>query len=263
MSDDVLADQVMGRPPLGESVGVAAVSDRCEVVGQGVEPDIGDVLVVPRKRDPPRDAGATDGEVAQAAADQAEGFVAPELRHDRAGMSGIPIQQSILEAAESEEVVLLLDVFHGQVVDATQVAGVELVVGVVLLAGDAVLALVEVELDVAGVVAPLQQLGDADLVALLRRADEIVVGDVQLLPRLLVERGDRVGEVLWRLAGGFRGLLHLLAVLVGAGEEVHVLAEQAVPASDGIADDGGVGVAEVRLCGDVVNRCGEEVVGHD
>ena len=50
------------------------------------------------------------------------------------------------------------------------------------------------------------------------------------LPRLLVQRGDRVGEVLRRQAGGLGGLLHLLAVLVGAREEVHVVAEQAVPA---------------------------------
>ena len=63
--------------------------------------------------------------------------------------------------------------------------------------------------------------------------------------------------------GGLGGLLHLLAVLVGAGEEVDVVAEQAVPASDGVADDGGVRVAEVRLGGDVVDGGGEEVVAHD
>ncbi len=111
-------------------------------------------------------------------------------------MRGVPVEQAILEAAEAEEVVLLFDTLDGQMMDAAQIAGVELVVGVVLLAVDAVLALVEVELDVAGVVTTLQQVGDADLVALFGRADEVVVGDVQLLPRLLVQRGDRVGEIL-------------------------------------------------------------------
>ena len=105
-----------------------------------------------------------------------ECFVAAELGDDGAGVRGVPVEQSLLEAAEAEEVVLFLVVLDRSLVDLAQVARVEFVVGVVLLARDAVLALVDVELDVAGVVAALQQLGDADLVALLGGADEVVVG---------------------------------------------------------------------------------------
>ena len=85
----------------------------------------------------------------------------------------------------------------------------------------------------------------------------------ELLPRLLIQRGDRVGELLRRQPGGLGGLLNLLAVLVGAGEEVHVVAEQAMPAGERVADDRRVGVAEVRLGVDVVDRGGEVVVAHD
>ena len=42
--------------------------------------------------------------------------------------------------------------------------------------------------------------------------------------------GDRVGERLGREAGGLGGLGDLQAVLVGAGEERDLLAQQAVPA---------------------------------
>src|SRR6185436_14458142 len=59
------------------------------------------------------------------------------------------------------------------------------------------------------------------------------------------------------------GLSDLLAVLVGARQEVDVLAQQPVPSGDGITDDGGVRVAEMRLGGDVIDGCGEEVVAHD
>ena len=170
------------------------------------------------------------------------------------GWAVVPVEQALLEAAEAEEVVLLLEVLDRALVDRAQVAGVELVVGVVLLAGDAVLALVDVELDVAGVVAALQQFGDADPVALLGGADEVVVGDVQPLPRLGEQRGDRVDELLRRSCRRpRRALLHLLAVLVGAGEELDVVAEQAVPAGERVADDRGVRVAEVRLGVDVVD----------
>ena len=190
-------------------------------------------------------------------------LVAAELGDDRLGVRGVPLEQAVLEAAEAEEVVLLLVVLHLDLVDRAQVAVDQLVVGVVLLAGHAVLALVHVELDVAGVVAPLQQLADAHLVALLGGADEVVVGDVQLLPRLLVQRGDRVDELLRRLAGGVGRVLHLLAVLVGAGEEVDLLAEQAVPPGEGVADDRRVRVTEVGARRHVVDRRGEEVrVGH-
>ena len=55
LADDVLADQVVvDRPPLREALGVGAEADGRQVVGQGVEPHVGDVARVPRQRDAPR-----------------------------------------------------------------------------------------------------------------------------------------------------------------------------------------------------------------
>jgi hypothetical protein len=81
-------------------------------------------------------------------------------------------------------------------------------------------------------------------VAGLGGADEVVVGDVQPLPRVGELGGDLVGERLRRLAGGVGGLLDLEAVLVGAGEELHVVAQQPVPARERVADDRRVRVPE-------------------
>ena len=255
LADDVLADQVVvGRPPLLEALGVGAEADRREVVGQGVEPDVGHVARVPRQRDAPRQAGAADGEVAQPGADQPERLVAAELGHDRPGMGRVPVEQAVLEARQAEEVVLLLELLDRQLVDRAQVAGQQVVVAVVQLAAHAVLAPVQVELDVAGVVAALQQLDDGGPVPRLGRADEVVVGDLEVLPRLGELRGDRVGERLRLEPGRLGGPLDVEAVLVGAGEEVDVVAEQAVPAGEGVADDRRVGVAEVRLGVHVVDR---------
>ena len=82
------------------------------------------------------------------------------------------------------------------------------------------------------------------------------------LPGLAVERRDAVDERLRAQAGGGGVLLHFQAVLVGAGQEVDVVAAQAVPARQRVADDGGVGVAEVRLRRDVIDGSGEEAA-HD
>ena len=231
LADDVLADQVVvDRPPLLEALRIGAEADRGEVVGQRVEPHVRHVARVPRQRDAPRQAGAADGEVAQPGADQPERLVAAELRHDRAGVGGVPVEQTVLEARQAEEVVLLLELLDRQLVDRAEVAGQQVVVAVVQLAAHAVLAPVQVELDVAGVVAALQQLDDGRPVPRLGRADEVVVGDLQVLPRLGELRGDRVGERLRLEPGRLGGPLDLQPVLVGAGEEVDVVAEQAVPA---------------------------------
>ena len=61
-------------------------------------------------------------------------------------------------------------------------------------------------------------------------------------------------NVLRRRPGGLGRLLDLEAVLVGAGEELDVVAEQTVPPSERVADDRRVGVAEVWFRVDVVDR---------
>ena len=88
-------------------------------------------------------------------------------------------------------------------------------------------------------------------------ADVVVVGDAHAVPEGAELGGDLVGELLRRDAGGGGGALDLLAVLVGAGEEVGVVAEEAVAAGDDVGDDGGVGVADVGARVDVVDRRGE------
>ena len=76
-------------------------------------------------------------------------------------------------------------------------------------------------------------------------ADEVVVGDVEQLPGLAEPLAGAVGVLPGRDAVGLGRPLHLEAVLVGAGEEEDVVAEQAVPAGQGVGGDRRVGVADV------------------
>ena len=59
-------------------------------------------------------------------------------------------------------------------------------------------------------------------------------------------RGGAVGEGARRNALALRGLLHLQAVLVHAGDEQHVRAVEPVEARDGVGRDPLVGVADMR-----------------
>ena len=138
----------------------------------------------------------------------------------------------------------------------------QVVLGVIGLAADAVEALVGVALDVAVVVDGLQELLNGAGVALLGGADEVVVVDVQQVGRLAKPQAVAVGEGLGLDALGLGRLLVLQPVLVGAGDEAHVVAEQAVPAGHGIADDHLVGVADVGRVVDVHDRRRQVVLGH-
>ena len=76
--DDVLADEMYGRPPPGE-LGLLTrlpVAGGGDVVRQRVEPHVGDVALVPRDRHAPLQRRAADREVEQPTLDEPEDLVA-------------------------------------------------------------------------------------------------------------------------------------------------------------------------------------------
>ena len=255
-AQDVLADEVpVDGPALREARVVAAVSVRRDVVGEGVEPHVRDVRRIPRQGNAPRERATADGEVGESALDEPDHLVAPERRRDRVGMALVPLEQAVLESRETEEPVLFLDELDRTLVDRA-VAALDLRLDVVGLARDAVVTAVHVLFDVARRIARLEQSLYADLVAVFRRANEILVAHVQPLPRIGEERSDVVDESL-RSDAGFLGRAgDLQTVFVGSGEKVHVVTEESVPAAHRIGDDRRVRVTEVRLGVDVVDRGG-------
>ena len=218
--DDLLADHVVhGGPPRLEPLLVLAVADGRQVVDQRVVPHVEDVLLVPGHNHPPVDGGPGDRDVPQAAPDEAQGLVALGLGNDGGRGRLVPLDEPALEGAQPEEVVLLLEQLDRGAVDRAQPALEQLVLGVVLLAGHAVQAPVGVLDDPAVVVDPAEELLDGALVPGLGGADEVVVGDVEVGPG----RGEPGGQLVGPLLRGDPVLLggpgHLLAVLVGPGEE--------------------------------------------
>ncbi len=134
----------------------------------------------------------------------------------------------------------------------------------VKLVGDAVLAGVGSFVDVS-VVANFAPEGlHAFFVAGRGGADEIVVLQAHAIPEGAELGGDFVGELLRRFVRGLGCALDLLSVLVGTGQEPGVVSEHAVAAGDGVAGDGGVGVSDVGMRVDVVDRGRDvELLGHD
>ena len=139
-------------------------------------------------------------------------------------------------------------------VDRAALAVVELVLLVVELAAHAVEALVGVELDVAVVVDPLEELLHRPLVAGLGGADEVVVGDVEVVPRGAEQRAVAVGPLLRGDAVRLGGPLDLEPVLVGAGEEHDVVAPEPPPPGQDVGRDRRVRVPDVGRVVHVVDR---------
>ena len=177
----------------------------------------------------------------------------------------VPPEQPIGVRGKPEEVVLLADVLHGPAVDRA-LAVDELVLRVVELARDAVQAFVDAEVDVVTtvVVDGAQQSLDGVDVSTLRRADVVVVGDVQASPDLAPARLHLVDPRLRLHPRRLGGALELQAVLVRPGEMEHLLAAQPVVPGYEVGGNGVVRVADVGNVVRVVDRRGdvEDVSAH-
>ena len=237
-------------------VGVVAVAKCGDIVAQGVHPDVHGVLGVEGDGDAPLDRGAGDAGVLQALLDEGDHLVLAALGLDELGVLLVQLEQAVGVLAGAEEVGFLVGV-----VDLAAAVGAlavhQLAVGPEALAGLAVVAHILALVDVALLV----QLGK-DLLAgldvvVVGGADEAVVADVQQLPQVL-DGGDDAVHILFGLHPGGRGLvLDLLAVLVGAGQEHHVVPLLALEAGQRVTGHGGVAVADVQLVAGVVDRGGD------
>ena len=240
---------------------VVLVAERSRVVEKSVDPDVHDVAGVEVHGHAPGKARAGDAEILQSALAVDE--VMDHLVHAARGLKELAAGQKRSHAvsvlAQTEEVGFLLGVLD--LAAAVGAAAVyELALGPEALARRAVHAGILALVDIAVVVHLAENALDALDVVIVRGADEAVVRDVHQLPEIkhaLLAGDDVVHELLRRDAGGFGLVLDLLAVLVGAGEEHHVVAAQALVAGDRVARDGAVGVADVELRGGVVDRRGD------
>ena len=88
-------------------------------------------------------------------------------------------------------------------------------------------------------------------------ADEAIIGDVQQLPQALEVFHDVV-YIFFRSDTGLGGVdLDLLTVLVGAGEEHHIIPLHSLVAGDGIAGHGAIAVTDVRVAAGIVDGGGD------
>jgi hypothetical protein len=226
------------------------------------------VLVVKGHLDAPVEGRAGDRGVREPALDEAADLVHAEVRLHEVGVLVIEREEPVLEGGELEEVGLLLDALERAAAVRAEVLtlGAALLVclldlglGEVGLLRHAVPAVVGALVEVAALQHAVPQVLDRVVLAGLGGADEVVVGDLELAPEVLEERGLGVAPLLRRHAVVGGGLCDLLAVLVHAGQELDVIACRAAEARLDVREQGAVGGAQVRGGVDVVDGGGDEV----
>ena len=211
--------------------------------------------------DAPLEARAGDAEVLQARVNE----VVDHLVDAGARQQEVRVDEQITHAVrvlgQTEEVGLLLGVRH--LTAAVRALAVdELALGPEALAGGAVLADILALVDVALFIHLLEDFLDGGNMVVVGGADEAVIADVHQLPQILDALGalDDVIDELLRCNTGLLGLqLDLLAVLVGAGQELDVVALQPLVAGHSVGSDGAVGMSDVQLIAGIIDwRCNVE-----
>src|SRR5205814_6924723 len=84
-----------------------------EIRGERVEPNVKNVRLFTGNGDAPSNRSAGNAQIAQAAFDEAQYFVAARFRLDEFRMLGVPIEKRLLKRREFEEIVGFGDGFRG------------------------------------------------------------------------------------------------------------------------------------------------------
>ena len=187
---DVFADEVdVGRPIALELLTVEF--ERRDVVRERVHPDVDDVIRRAWERNAPGDGGARDRQILQTLLDERDDLVHARGRIDEVRILPVVLEQRLGEARELEKEIALGGHLDG--VAAFVLAVADLIVGDERFLALAVPAGVLAEVDVIGypLLNAADQFQDAEAVALLGGADEIVVADVELAPHLVMLGNDQ------------------------------------------------------------------------
>jgi hypothetical protein len=185
--------------------------------------------------------------------DERHDLVPAARRRDEIRMLRVVVAQAILERRQLEEVTLF-----GNPLDAAAARGTlavdELCVRHKDFVHRAIPALVGSLVDESTLLHPLPQLLRGAEVARLGGPDEIVVRNIEQRRQVAELLRHPVGKGRRRHAGLSGRALDFLAVLVGTGEEKHVVAHQPVRPRRRVRDHRRVGMAEMGLGVDVVDR---------
>ena len=183
--DDLLADQMhVRRPELGEFFPVVQIAGRRDIVGQGIEPDVDDVLPVKRHRNPPVERGPGNAEIFETLLNEIDHLVPARNWLDKFRMFFNVLQQPILIFGHTEEIAFLLHHFHRPSAVGTVAVG-QLALQPESFTGSAVPAFISGFINIPLIVYFLENCLYYFMMTFFRRPDKIVMADAEFFPQHL------------------------------------------------------------------------------
>ena len=213
-------------------VGLSVAHTR-QIRSQRVVPNVKHLLGIARPGHAPLDPLATDGNVAQAALDEAGHLVAPEVRLHEVRVVLVVLEQPVLKRRQLEEIVPFADQLARPPADRT-IGGLG-AVGNVELAVNAVPTFIMPLVDVPGLLGALEHALHRNGMVRPVSVDEVRIVDIEQLPEgldLLTLFGDKR---LRSHASRNRRPLQFLTVFVGPRQKGDVVTALTLVAGEGVA----------------------------
>ena len=163
------------------------------------------------------------------------------------------INQPILILRKAEEIALLAGLFH-RATAVRAAAVLELKLRPEGFAWGAVPALVFALIDIALIVQFAENLLHRLHMAFIRRADEVAIVDIHQLPELFDAIYDVIHVFLRGHASLARLALDLLAMLIRAGQEEHIVARHLLESSHRVRRSRTIAMADMQIIARIINR---------
>src|SRR3989304_5466625 len=255
-SQNIFSDQMrVSRPVSFIPVGIVGIAACREIIGERVEPDVHDMPGVARNRYAPGEGRPTYAQVAQAFPQERSYLVPPVIGLYEPGVLLDVLKNGRAVFGELEKIARLFELLNRPAA-VRELQVYQLFFGPETLAVGAVPVLVFSEIDVAAFKGSFPEPLDSLPVPLLCSPYEVVVGYLELLPEVFEPLADLCREIDRGEAGGRRGLLDLLSVLVGACQEEYVEALEPLETRYRVRRYRRICVPYVRHVVDVVYGCG-------
>src|SRR6266478_9505138 len=103
-ANDVFAHKMQIRWPEAATL-ILRAAHRAQIRGQRVEPDVKNVLLFAGNRNAPANRRARNAQIAKAALDEAQNFVAARFRLNKGRIFPVQIQQRLLKRGKLEEII--------------------------------------------------------------------------------------------------------------------------------------------------------------
>mmetsp|Transcript_31235 Transcript_31235/g.61841 ORF Transcript_31235/g.61841 Transcript_31235/m.61841 type:complete len:526 (-) Transcript_31235:167-1744(-) len=254
-AQDILPHDMERRGPVLRKVAplaVIGVPQRRHVIGQGIDPDVHDMIVVVGYRHAPLETRAADGEIPQTVLHKVQHLVSARRRGNEIGMVLVIRQQFILILAEPKKIRRFLG--HPRHLGPGRSFAVDQLRFVVItLVPHGVPPLVRPQIYRPPVRQRLPKMLHGLLVRGVGGPHEVIVRNIHQTQQAPEGGADLVAKLLGGQAPVRRGLFDLLPVFVRAGEEEDLPPGQPHVAREDVAGERGVGVSDVRFVVHVVD----------